>query len=55
MLLVDGTGDNKSGKSVHDFESVVKSGQGRAYDIPQLSGEDSCVILKTRELFLGQG
>jgi long-chain acyl-CoA synthetase len=47
VLLVDGSADRASLTNVEAFTEVVSAGQGRTYDIPELSGEDSCVILYT--------
>jgi long-chain acyl-CoA synthetase len=46
-LLVEGAAARLPSGNVRAFAEVVAAGQGRDYEIPQLSGEDSCVILYT--------
>ena len=46
-LLVEGAAARPPSGNVRAFDEVVAAGQGRDYEIPQLSGEDSCVILYT--------
>jgi acyl-CoA synthetase (AMP-forming)/AMP-acid ligase II len=47
VLLVDGADDREEAVGVVSFEAAVAAGKGRACDIPQLFGEDFCVILYT--------
>jgi long-chain acyl-CoA synthetase len=47
VLLVDGGADRAYGDRVQSFDAVVAAGQGREYQVPELSGEDSCIILYT--------
>ena len=51
-LLVDGTTERGARSSVQSgdvraFDTVLAAGQGREYQVPELSGADSCVILYT--------
>ena len=47
VLLVEGSAAGFEADNVHAFAAVVAAGEGGAYDIPELSGEDNCVILYT--------
>ena len=47
VLLVEGSAAGFEADNVHAFAAVVEAGEGGAYDIPELCGEDNCVILYT--------
>jgi len=47
VLLVEPAAERVESERVHDFAMVVSAGEGRDYQIPELSAEDSCVILYT--------
>jgi long-chain acyl-CoA synthetase len=47
VILVEGGATPADSEHVINFSSIVSAGEGRAYEIPDLSGEDSCVILYT--------
>ncbi|MCB1687914.1 MAG: acyl--CoA ligase [Halioglobus sp.] len=47
VLLVDGGAERPTIANVDAFTDAVTAGRGREYIIPELTGEDSCVILYT--------
>jgi long-chain acyl-CoA synthetase len=46
-VLVDGDAQRDANERVHNFDALVAAGEGGAYDIPEMSGSDGCVILYT--------
>ncbi|MEH6634792.1 MAG: class I adenylate-forming enzyme family protein [Halioglobus sp.] len=46
-LLVADRHERQENQHVRHFESVVAAGQGKSYQIPEISGADPCVILYT--------
>jgi long-chain acyl-CoA synthetase len=47
VLLVDGGSKRATAANVDAFADAVAAGRGRAYVVPELAGEDNCVILYT--------
>jgi long-chain acyl-CoA synthetase len=47
ILLVDPVAERVQCEKIRDFATVVAAGKGREYRVPELSGDDSCVILYT--------
>jgi long-chain acyl-CoA synthetase len=47
VLLVEGAADRVAQARVDTFVDAVAVGEGKAYEIPELAGDDSCVILYT--------
>jgi long-chain acyl-CoA synthetase len=46
-LLVGGTGERQGGDRIQNFNDAVTAGIGKTCNLPEIKGEDSCVILYT--------
>ena len=47
VILVEGNQDRQPSAAITDFDAAVAAGKGRAYQSPEITPQDDCVILYT--------